>query len=66
MENKRAKDEGLRDFLEAVRFWLTLFPHIGVCEECGRKFWVIGSSEGAPLFCSDECAAEAFALDGDF
>lgn len=48
------KNEGLLDFLETLRYWLSTFPRMYVCEACGRKVWLIGGS-GAPVFCGREC-----------
>lgn len=48
------KNEGLVDFLETLRYWLSTFPRVYVCETCGRKVWLIGRS-GAPVFCGREC-----------
>ncbi len=50
----KMKNEGLLDFLETLRYWLSTFPRVYVCENCGRKVWLIGRS-GAPVFCGREC-----------
>lgn len=48
------KNEGLIDFLQTLRYWLSTFPRVYVCENCKRKVWLIGRQD-APLFCGKEC-----------
>lgn len=50
-------DEGLTDFLQTLRYWLSLFPCVRICENCGRKVWSTGL-EAAPMFCGRECFEE--------
>jgi hypothetical protein len=54
---KREKDEGLIDFLQTLKYWLSMFPRRLTCDNCGRKIWAPGK-QAAALFCGQRCFDE--------